>query len=375
MNNRQRGLFCGLALVLACMLPELSAQPAPADQPIVPNPAIPETASPSPSATPSASPSPAPSASPKAKAAETSAEAGIYISDSGNHRIMYLKDIKGEGRKVLGRPGHEPGYFLSPAQIWVDPTGKIFVADRDNNRIVRMDQITGLGWKELGGFNHPEGVASRGDEVYVADTGNNQVLVYDGELKKTPLRTYKDPRLDHPVGLWLDQNKDLYVTCGQDPPGGRIVKLVDPADTSGAKWEVYEGQNLKQLGFAPSGMVTNDRKLWMVDPAANRLVRVDNFQGRSAREWGGYGNNLGKFRNPAGLGMSKEGSLYVADSGNDRIVEVTGNDPKEWHVYAGSSNEGVGLRNPTSVFSYCPVPPPPPKEEDDPKKRPKKPKT
>ena len=370
MNNRQRGLFCGLALMLACLLPELSAQPAPADQPIVPNPTIPETASPSPS--PTSSPSPTASASPQAKE-NSGAEAGIYISDSGNHRIMFLKDITGEGRKVMGRPGHEPGYFLHPAQIWVDPTGKIFVADRDNNRIVRMDQITGLGWKELNGFNHPEGVASRGDEVYMADTGNNQVLVYDAELK-TRTRTYKDARLDHPVGLWLDQNKDLYVTCGQDPPGGRVIKLVDPADTSGAKWEVYEGQNLKQLGFAPSQMVTLNRQLWMVDPAANRLVRVDNFQGRSAREWGGYGNNLGKFRNPAGLGISKDGNLYVADSGNDRIVEVTGNDPKEWHVYVGN-HEGVLLRNPTSVFSWCPVPaPPPPKEDDDPKKRPKKPK-
>ena len=371
----QRGLLCGLiALASACAVPELYAQPAPADQPIVPNPTIPETASPSPSATPSASPSPSASPAGDTDPKSPQAEAGIYISDSGNHRIMFLKDMKGEGRKVLGRAGHEPGYFLHPCQIWVDPGGKIFVADRDNNRIVRMEQINGFGWKELPGFNHPEGVASRGDEIYVADTGNNQVLVYDAEMDKKPLRTYKDPRLNHPTSLWLDQNKDLYVTCGQDPPGGRVVKLVDPADHTGAKWEVYEGQNLKQLGFAPSQMVTLDRRLWMVDPAANRLVRVDNFQGRSAREWGGYGTNLGKFRNPAGLGLSKDGNLYVADSGNDRIVEVTGNDPKEWHIYAGG-NEGVVLRNPTSVFSWCPVPaPPPPKDEEDPKKRPKKPK-
>lgn len=372
MNIRQRGLLCGLlAVTMACAIPEIYAQPAPADQPIVPNPTIPETASPTPE--PSASPTASPSPDPKAAPAATGAEAGIYISDSGNHRIMFLKDMKGEGRQVLGRPGHEPGYFLHPAQIWVDPTGKIFVADRDNNRIIRMEQITGFGWQELPGFNHPEGVASRGDEVYVADTGNDQVIVYDGELK-TRLRTYKDPRIAHPTSLWLDQNKDLYVTCGQDPPGGRVVKLVEPADLTGAKWEVYEGQNLKQLGFAPSQMVTLKSHLWMVDPAANRLVRVDNLQGRSAREWGGYGTGMGKFRNPAGLGLSKDGSLYVADSGNDRIVEVTGMDPKEWHTYTGSS-ESVVLRNPTSVFSWCPVPAPPaPKEDGDGKKKPRRPK-
>lgn len=361
-----------LTMLMSFSLVRLSAQPATVDQPIVPNPTIPETASPAPSDSPTAQPDHKPVTSANnTNHTMPAAETGIYISDSGNHRIMFLKNISGEGRIVMGRPGHEPGYFLHPAQIWVDPTGKIFVADRDNNRIVRMNQINGLGWTELPGFNHPEGVASRGDEIYVADTGNNQVLVFNEEMNKVPLRTYKDVRLNHPTGLWLDQNKDLYVTCGQDPPGGRVVKLVDPLDQTGAKWEVYEGQNLKQLGFAPSQMVTLKQQLWIVDPAANRLVRVDNFQGRSAREWGGYGELLGKFRNPAGLGISKEGNIYVADSGNDRIIEVTGNNPKEWLVYAGPQ-EGVVLRNPTSVFCWCPVPAPPPKEEADPKKKPKK---
>lgn len=366
---RQKGPLFGLAILFAVSLVPLSlAQPAPSgDQPIVPNPNIPETATPAPSPAnvPEASATPSASATPAAES-----KAGLYISDSGNHRIMYLKDISGEGRKVLGRPGHEPGYFLHPSQIWVDPKGKIFVADRDNNRIVRMDEINGLGWTEMPGFNRPEGVASRGDEIYVADTGNNQVIVY-AEMDGRPLRSYKDPRLNHPTSLWLDQNKDLYVTCGQDPPGGRVVKLVDPADQTGAKWEIYEGQNLKQLGFAPSQMVTFKRHVWMVDPVASRLIRVDNFQGRSAREWGGYGANLGKFRSPNGLALSKEGNLYVADTGNDRIVEVIGSDPKDWHTYLGAG-EGVQLRNPTSIFSWCPVPAPPPPAEDG--KKPKKPK-
>lgn len=365
---RQFGPLLGLA-ALACATLTF-AQPTPTgDQPIVPNPTAPppETSSPSPSASPSASPTPAPDA-----------RGGLYISDTGNHRIMYMKDISGQGRQVLGRPGKEIGYFLSPCQIWVDPKGMIFVADRDNNRIVRMNEISGMGWTAMPGFNRPEGVASRGDEIYVADTGNNQVIVYK-DMDGKPLRSYKDPRLNHPTSLWLDQNKDLYVACGQDPPGGRVVKLVDPADPTGAKWEVYEGQNLKQLGFAPGQMVTWKRHYWMIDPVASRLIRVDNFQGRSAREWGGYGANLGKFRSPSGLALSKDGNLYVADTGNDRIVEVVGNDPKDWHTYIGvGGQEGVQLRSPTSVFSWCPVPaPPPPPEEDDKdgkkKKKPKKP--
>lgn len=359
---RQRGPLYATLVWLCLSLVSLGlAQPTSSgDQPIVPNPnALPESESPSPTPSPSAAANPSPT-----PAATADPKAGIYIADSGNHRIMFIKDLSGEGRKVLGRPGHEPGYFLHPSQVWVDPLGKIFVADRDNNRIVRMDEISGTGWTTMPGFNHPEGVASRGDEIYVADTGNNQVIVY-ANMDGRPLRSYKDPRLAHPTGLWLDQNKDLYVSCGQDPPGGRVVKIVDPADASGAKWEVYEGQNLKQVGFAPSQMLTWKSQLWMIDPVGNRIARVDNFQGRSAREWGGYGSQIGKFHSPYGLGLSKEGSLFVADSGNDRIVEIKGLDPKEWKSYTGNQ-EGVQLRNPTSVFSWspCPAPPPPPEDPD-----------
>lgn len=334
------------------------AQPNPAgDQPIVPNPNA------RPTAEPEASPSPAPGdATPKPEAAK----GGLYIADTGNHRIIYVDNVEGENPKVLGRPGHGAGYFLHPAQIWVDPAAKIFVADRDNDRVIRMDQINGLGWTEMAGFKRPEGVASRGDEVYVADTGNNQVVVFGGDVKGKPLRTYNDPRLEHPTRLWLDQNKDLYVTCGQDPPGGRVVKISEPADKSGTKYEVYDGGNLKQLGFSPSGMVTWKRQYWMVCPVSSRLIRVDNFQGRSAREWGGYGGAVGKFRSPAGLGLAQDGKLFVADSGNDRIVQVTGPDPKDWKSFSGGK-DGVGLRSPESVFSWCPVPapPPPPDPEDE----------
>lgn len=366
----RRGL---LAACISLLAASLWAQTQPGkDGPIVPDPAVvappsdPST-SPTPApAAPSPSASPAAASDPKALPFETTTQPGIYISDTGNHRIIYMKDIDGSERRVLGRAGREPGYFLHPTQIWVDPTGMLFVADRDNNRVIRMNAISGFGWTEIAGLNRPEGVASRGDEVYVSDTGNDQILVYQ-DVTKPPVRTYKDAKIARPTGLWLDQNKDLYVTCGQDPPGGRVVKIGASEDPS--KWEIYEGQNLRQLGFAPSQMVSYKRHLWIVDAAASRVVRVDNLTGRAAREWGGYGSAVGKFRSPSGLGLSENGTFYVADSGNDRIVAITGADPKEWKVYSGSK-EAVPLRNPCSVFSWCPVPkPPPPPEDDDDKKK------
>lgn len=380
----QRSWILGMAtLVLGTSLSLAFAQPQSGEEPIVPNPNAPpvsESASPS---APGSSGSPAAVASP---APQEAPPTHIFISDTGNHRLVRLDSWDSPHQEVLGRPGHGMGYFLHPAQVWVDPLGKIFVADRDNDRIVRVDEMNGKGWTELqAGFKHPEGVASRGDEFYVADTGNNQVLVFK-DMKGEPIRTYKDARLDHPTSLWLDKNKDLYVTCGQDPPGGRIVKIVEPPpppppDPKAAespkpeppkaepKFEVYDGENLKPVGFAPSGFVNWNRQLWMVCPVSSRLLRVDNFRGRSAREWGGYGAAIGKFRSPSGLGLTPDGKLLVADTGNDRIVLVDGVDPKDWKAYSGAK-DGVGLRSPASVFSWCAVPKPkPPEEEGDKKKK------
>lgn len=380
---------CGLLSVLASAA--LAGQPTSGDEPIVPNPNAPASDAPSPSSsapdaptpdasgaaptiTPTANPnSLKPSTTPTSTPTPAAAEGGLYISDTGNNRLVYISGIDGKERKTLGRAGKGPGYFLHPCQIWVDPLGKIFVADRDNNRIIRMDEITGKGWTEMGSLSHPEGIASRGDEIYVANTGADEVVVFKKDMNGAPLRAYRDPRIKHPTSLWLDDKKDLYVTCGQDPPGGRVVKLVDPLDTKGAKWEIYEGANLRQLGFAPSQLVTWRKQIWMADPGASRVVRVDNLQGRSPREVGAYGEAVGKFRSPTGLALNKQGTLYVADTGNDRIVEMDGATPKDWHVYNGAL-EGVALRAPVSVFCWSPCPAPPPPEDEKGKDKDKKPK-
>jgi hypothetical protein len=286
----------------------------------------------------------------------------VYISDSENHRIIRLADMSGRGLLTLGTPGHGLGRLLSPEQIWVDSRARIYIADKGNNRIVRIDDITGRGWVEMVGLTAPEGVALNGKELIVSDTGKSRVLVYS-EFGGKLLHTYEDPRMRRPGHLWIDEKGGLFVTCNQDS-GGKIVNISEPADVSGVRWTFYEGNGLKGNGFSPSQVVTEKKRVWCADALGNRLVRCEDMQGHGPRILGSLGQQLGRFYAPRGLAIDPQGGLYVADSGNDRIVFVPNNESSSWQSFNGQSGEaeGLTLRAPASVFVWSPAPPMPPDE-------------
>lgn len=320
------------------------------------------TPSPTPTATVTATPEPEPEPSATPRPRATPKPVAIYISDSGNSRVVRITNMEGANFGYFGYPGKGLGRLLNPGQVWVDPLDRIYIADTGNDRIVRMDDFTGKGYVEMGGFKAPEGVASKGDELYVADTGNDQVLVYsdvNGVLK----RTYKDHRLAHPIALWLDENADLYVCCGQDPPGGRVVKLVEPEDPEGKKWEVYAGEHLRSSGFGPTMAMTFKSDLYIVDSASHRVARVSSFKGSAAREIGGFGRAPNRYKNPGGGGVDSTGHIFVADTGNDRVVRIDGISGQGWIEYKGpgkAEKNQIELREPRSVFVWSPAPAPSP---------------
>lgn len=286
----------------------------------------------------------------------------LYVSDTQNHRILRLADISGRGLLTLGVPGHGIGRLLNPEQIWVDSRARIYIADKGNDRIIRVDDITGRGWTEMKGFSAPEGVALTGKELIVSDTGQNKVVVYN-DFNGQVVRTYQDSRLSRPGHLWLDEKGALYVSCNQEP-AGRIIKITDPSDTTGAKWQFYEGSGLKGIGFSPSQVVTEKKHLWCSDSLGSRLVRCEDMQGRSPLVLGGLGQQVGRFYTPKGLAIDPNGGLYVADSGNDRLVFVPKAEDAPWQVF-NSEVEGITLRSPASVFVWSPAPPVPPDETKD----------
>ena len=280
---------------------------------------------------------------------------GIWISDSGNGRIVYMKDINGNDFYSLGSAGRDIGNFLNPEQVWVDVEGKIYIADRDNDRIIRVDDVRGYNWTEKKGFSAPRGVAMHGKRFIVSDTGNNRILIYDKFEAEQPMVTLKDERISDPGYLWLDEEGNIFVCCGDYPPGGRIVRIPYDLTVLPAEWKVYDGQGLSGSSFAPGQICVTDDGLYITDTASQRLVRVHDIKGRNVWEMGAYGSGTLEFIDPLGMSRDEEGNIYVVDSNNDRIVRMKNIRGQEWKAY-DTSNPIFGLRSPRSVYVWSPRP-------------------
>lgn len=166
-------------------------------------------------------------------------------------------------------------HLFHPEGIDVDSHGLVVIAETGNHRVSRLhangEPIAHWGRRGSGPgeFDAPEDVAidTNGDRIYVADTGNRrvQVLAQDG----APLATWSDVGLPRGIAVGSD---------GQTPD--TRVYVADAA-----------GQRI--LVFAPDG---------------TRLA-----------EWGQPGTAPGELDTPLGVAVARDGTLLVADSGNQRV--------------------------------------------------------
>ncbi|CAF3663803.1 unnamed protein product [Adineta steineri] len=118
-------------------------------------------------------------------------EQSIYVSDTGNHRVMKWKKDEKEGTIVAGGNGfgENLNQLSSPKGIIVDYLGDIYVVDCWNHRVMRWCEGKGEGEIIVGGngkgsqsnqLNYPIGL-SIDDEgnLYVADYYNHLIAKFD----------------------------------------------------------------------------------------------------------------------------------------------------------------------------------------------------
>ncbi len=359
---RRTALFLVIALLFSALILGTRAQETP---PTEASPSPSPSESPSPAETP-AETTPTPSPSPT-KAASSK----IYVSDSENGRVVIMDDLKATNLQSLGGAGRGPGKFLDPAQVWVDQERFLYIADKGNNRVVMIDMKPEEGlpvWNEFNDLDEPEGVAVWGDEVYIADTGHDEIKIYKGSTKAPPVRTIKEPSMKQPGKLWFDETGRLFITCGEDPPGGQIVMIAQGSEKKPGDWEIYSGAGLRPTGFGPSQALLRGKRILSIDASSNRLTATDNAAGRATREIGTYGSGLGRFMRPEGMALDSQGRIYIADTGNDRIIRIDDPTGAGWVEFEPGRNPNNTLRGPKSIFIWAPSKPKPPESEDDKKK-------
>ena len=216
----------------------------------------------------------------------------VYVADTGNHRIRKINSAGVVTTFAGSTEGFADGtgntaQFKYPSGVAVDSRGNVYVADSANNRIRKITPTgvvstfagTGTagfaeGAANTAQFNHPAGVAvDSSGYVYVADYANNRIRkITPAGVVSTLVST---AQLNYPTGVAVDSSGNVYVA---DRKNHRIRKIT------------------------PEGVVTT-------------------FAGRTSGYKDGTGTEA-QFKHPGGVAVDSSGTVFVADTANNRIRKI-----------------------------------------------------
>ena len=255
----------------------------------------------------------------------------LYISDTGNHRILGFLDARNVNTTSiadivigqvdlssneinypfnLGTTPSEAGLFL-PQGITVDKSGNLWVADYGNSRVVRFATP----------FNQPSSAPS-GPQA--ANLVLGQSSLAGPTLTNATART-----MSGPYGVSVAPDGDVYVS---DALLNRVLVFHKPSSgdfTSGQNADVVIGQTDFFSSSAQSATLGLNSPRGIATDTGDRLYVADSGNGRVAIYSGvsTATNNppttlsLSGMSSPNGVGVSSAGNIWVADTNNDRVLE------------------------------------------------------
>ncbi|MCB1204913.1 MAG: NHL repeat-containing protein [Verrucomicrobiae bacterium] len=211
-----------------------------------------------------------------------------------------------------------PGLLALPIGVTRDTvTGKVFVSDGNTNRILRYSS---------------DAAARNGGDPEAVLGQPNFTSASAGTTRST---------LDEPHGLHLDARGRLWVA---DQDNNRVLCYVEAATrATGAEADFVFGQTLftnnaaatSQTGMSgPSGVWVDDAdNLWVGDTTNSRVLcffaisskapggaAADLVLGQPNFVTGSNGTTAGKMSAPFGVCVDAVGTLWVADTGNHRVL-------------------------------------------------------
>ena len=264
------------------------------------------------------------------------------------------------GHSGAGDGAGSSAQFFGPADVAVDTVGNVYVADTDNHtvrKITPAGTVSPLaGYAGIGGsvdgtgagarFNHPSGVAIDGTgNVFVADTDNYTIrritsagvvttLAGQASVRGTADGTATVARFNGPSGLALDATGNLYVadtlnhTLRKITPAGAVATLAGVAGTAGTT----DGTGTAARFFGLQGLaVDSGGNLYVADTNNQTIRKIVLSTGAVTTVAGLAGisgstdapGSMARFFYPSAVTVDGAGNLYVADTDNDIIRQIT----------------------------------------------------
>lgn len=221
-----------------------------------------------------------------------------------------------------------------------DLTDRIQVFDRDG-RFLRAWRTPALNVDGPSGLT----VDDQG-RVIVADTHFYRVLVYSPEGKilmqlgdgEQAVEEATPGRFGYPTDVVLDRHGNFYVSeYGEHDR----IQVFSPEGVWLRQWGGQGDEPGKFL--RPRALAIDDRDRIYVADSCNHRIQVFDTQGRLLRIWGERGAGLGQFSYPFDLAIGPDRCLYVVEYGNMRVQKFT-LDGKPLGVW-GEPGRGAGQLN------------------------------
>ncbi|MFC3803718.1 cadherin-like beta sandwich domain-containing protein [Cohnella sp. GCM10012308] len=243
----------------------------------------------------------------------------LYIADSGNHRIRKvdtdgnISTVAGNGNDGNSGDGDAAtdAELSAPVGLAIDANDNLYIADSSNNRVRKVDRLSGK-------ISTVAGTGSYGVHGYAGDGG-----------------PATDAELSGPLGLAIDSHGNLYIADSNN----HVIRKVDlsgdistVAGIAGSSGFSPDGSLAETsalgvpVGLAFDGdgnlyiALFNDSMIRKID-TSGRLVTV---AGNGQKTYSGDGGlpTSAALNSATGVAVDSSGTVYIADSGNNRIRKI-----------------------------------------------------
>jgi hypothetical protein len=237
----------------------------------------------------------------------------LYATDFRSNRIRVF-DAAGASFGGWGTTGNGKYGFKDPASVAV-LGDDVFVCDTWNGRVQRYS-LSGA-WKGVAaGFYGPGGIAAAGGRVVVSDTGRNQIVMFDADLKNESRtgKLGKEPGdFSGPVGLAIGPSGNIYVA----DVGNHRIQVLTPAGKPKTSFPVPGWK-----AWCMASVDTDGDETVYASDCSGDSVWAFNASGKLVRTINAADDGT-KLVAPAGLAVDRKARvLYVGHEGAPPIVKV-----------------------------------------------------
>jgi uncharacterized protein (TIGR03437 family) len=291
-----------------------------------------------------------------------------YIADDGNYVIREvsggnINTIIGNGTQGFAGDGiaATSGELNEPNGLQVDSSGNLYFADQGNSRVRKftksnsqLSTVAGNGSFGFSGdgsgatnalLNNPYGIAlASSGNIYIADYGNARIRLISGSNISTVAGNGQisfsgdggqatSAQLNQPDGVAVDSAGNLYIS---DKLNQRIRKvsggvITTIAGTGTAGYTGDGGSAANAQVNQPAGLATDTSGNIYVADTLNHAVReitptgnITTIAGTGVQGYAGDGGSAmgAQLRFPSGVAVDQAGNIYIADTGNHVVRKI-----------------------------------------------------